>query len=75
MSDPAKLKLYTATAIAAELNVSATYICAVKKAMGIKGRWMNLAATAAWIAEHPDFRVAHVWPRRASKPLSESDKG
>jgi len=58
-------KLWTATGIAAELGVSDSYICAVKKAMGTPGRWLDIDAVRQWIIEHPDFRCRHVWPGAA----------
>lgn len=60
-------KLYKGTQVAEELNVSPSYISAVKKAMGITSRWLDIEAISQWIHDHPHFRSHHVWGERAEK--------
>ena len=45
-----------------------TMMSAVKKAMGIKGRYFFLSDVRKFIREHPDFRVRDVYPHWKTKP-------
>lgn len=66
-------RLYKVCEVAEALNVSPSYISAVKKAMGNESRWMDLGATRQWIVDHPNFRASLVWPKKAASPSQATD--
>jgi hypothetical protein len=52
----------------AVLGLSETYITALKKAMGIKGRYFFLSDVRKWMRSHPDFRIRDVQHHWKTKP-------
>jgi hypothetical protein len=49
------------------LGVGGTMMSAVKRAMGISGRYFFLSDVRKFIRDHPDFRVRDVYPHWKTK--------
>lgn len=45
-----------------------TMMSAIKKAMGIKGRYFFLSDVRKFIRDHPDFKVRDAYPHWKTKP-------
>jgi len=53
---------------AVALGVSYSFAAALKKAAGIHSRLFALRTIKTWWTEHPDFKIADVYPRK-KKPV------
>lgn len=45
-------------------------MAAIKKAMGLTGRYMFLSQVRAWLRDHPDFKERDIYPRKANQGRS-----
>jgi hypothetical protein len=56
-----------ATVAARELGQGRTRISALKRAMGIKGRYVFLSEMRRFMHENPDFTVDQIYRRKSSQ--------
>jgi hypothetical protein len=47
-----------------------TRMSAIKKAMGISGRYFFVSAVRQWLYDNPGFQERQIYPRTISKPQS-----
>ena len=56
---------------ARQLGVGATRMAAIKRAMGLNGRWVFVSEVRKWLRSHPEFKERDVYAR----PLIGSPAG
>lgn len=55
-------------------SVSSSYASALKNASGVKARKFDINAVIRWLRNNPDFKMSHVYKRKAKPEAPTSER-